>query len=268
VAKRGKDGFDPNDLVIEVDGEDVHLDTVDAARTLELAVAYMQLIQRIAEERDEEVVFTGFEAVEKCAALVTHPSDPELARLAAVEAGFLLSSHNRPPHGLKEAVERVRHARDSLPHHYDAHVHIRGLRRPIVGASEVVARSPYSVTSLRAQLTRVGGSRPRATFVSDSEERAFTVHIADVDLATHLAGWLYTELDIELQVARDLDGNIEDGVLTGFHPLVDFEDDEEWKKWFREAGIESLEELDRARKADSLAKGITRKGGKRGDGSE
>jgi hypothetical protein len=233
-----------DELVIEVDGEGVHLDTLDAPAVLNLAVAYLELLRRCAADRDESIEFRGLRAFEKCGSLGTHPSDPEIARRAVVDAFHLLASWERPARGLKLAVDNVRAARAALPGNYRALVKMRGIERLI--ASEpmsVLAETPYSSTSIRAYVQRVGGLKPRATFASKSERLRFHLDLQDDQQAVSLGRFLYQAVDIVALVVRDLAGNIESGTLREFHPVASGAAADAWRDWFRESGVRSLDEL-------------------------
>lgn len=233
--------------MIEVDGEGVHLDTLDAPAVLELTVAYLNLLARCADERGEVLVFSGLRAFEKCGSLGTVPSDAEIARQAAAEAFRLLSAWEKPGYGLKSAVDRVRAAREALPGSYSAKVKVRGFERVISSRASVVTETPWAATSLRAFVQRVGGKRPRATFSSKSEKKIFHLDLANTQQGTELGKCLYDTVDIVAVVVRDQDGNIERGTLREFHPIPPSEPGAAWKEWFKETGVRSLEELEENR---------------------
>lgn len=249
------DTEDPDDLVIEVDGEGVHLHTLDAPSVLELAVAYLQLLSKLADERGESIEFVGLMSAEKCGQLRTTPNDPELARLLVVDSSLLLGSHERPGYGLLGAVQRVRQARAALPTHYTAYVKVRGFERVIT--SEAVSRldeTPYATTSVRAELQRIGGSRPRAAFKSKAENRPFSIDVSKPQ-AERLAPYLYKTIDIVATVARDHEGNIETGRLIEFYAISDEDPRVAWSEFMKERGPISLDEL------------VEIERGRRGDGS-
>jgi hypothetical protein len=250
VANTGDtgDAEDGDDLVIEVDGEGVHLDTLDAPSVLELAVSYLLLLSKVADERGEEIEFVGLSSVEKCGQLRTTPTDPELARLLAVDATQLLASRERPGYGLQGVVQRVRQARAALPTHYTASVKVRGFERVIT--AEPVSRldeAPFATASVRAELLRVGGIRPRAAFKSKAENRPFHLDVTKGQ-AERLAAHLYKTIDIVASVGRDREGNIEIGTLLEFYALSDGDPRAAWAEFLKERGPVSLDELlDRGR---------------------
>jgi hypothetical protein len=265
AAGRIEDVSEPendDDLVVEVDGEGVHLNTLDAPSMLELAGSYFALLQKLAEEREESIDLVGLRAFEKCGSIATRPSDPELARQAALDAHRLLSSWSSPPRGLVQAVQRVRTARAALPSHYTASVKVRGFVRALAPEpAEALHESPYETLSLRAQLMRVGGRKPRAAFKARAELRPFSLDLASEDQAKQLGPYLYKRIDLVAVVVRDAAGNIEAGTLKEFEPLSGDDPARAWREWFRDSGVQSLD----AANDDDFNEGEGR--GERGSGS-
>ncbi len=244
-----KNAENPDEFVIEVDGEGVHIDTIDASAVLEFTVAYLNLLRLCAEERDEPLEFRGLRAFEKCGSLGTMPTDAEIARQATLDAHKLLVSRERPSFGLRGAVQVVRDKREALPSHYSVTVKVRGLERRVAAQpTSNLADSPYATTSMRAYVQRVGGARPRATFRSKSELKVFHLDLKDTDQGTALAKYLYKIVDISALVLRDEEGNIEGGTLREFYPVVDADPVRAWNEWFKEAGVTSAEQLEENRK--------------------
>ena len=112
---------------------------------------------------------------------------------------------------------------------------VRGFQRSLSAEPRsTIDETPYSSASLRVLVTRVGGVKPRGTFKSKAERRAFSLDLAGEEQASRLGAYVYKTVDIDALVTRDYDGNIEVGILRDFHPLVD--DHEAWTAWFRENG--------------------------------
>jgi hypothetical protein len=225
-----------DDLVLEVDGPDVHIDTLDARGVLRLAFAYFDLLERLANDREEELSFIGLRAFEKCGSLATRPSDIEVARLVTLEATAILSSWMPAPYGLRQSLSEVRAARSALPPHYSATVKVSGISRQIAAApSEVITRRAFATTSMRAEVIKIGGRTPRAVFKSKSEHRQFTLTLADTAQATALGHYLYSKVDIVARVARGFDGMIESGDLREFFP-VSKNTQQVWSEWYANNG--------------------------------
>jgi hypothetical protein len=253
VRASDADDISPDELVIEVDGEDVHVHNLDATSVLGLTVAYLDLLMRCAADRDEEIVFSGLRAFEKCGSIGTTPSDPELARQAVLDATKLLTLPIKPAHGLKVAVDRVREALGRLPSHYRTTVKVRGLERAIADGPGALAERPWATATLRARVQRVGGAAPRATFTSKSEARTFHLDLKDKDQATALGKHLYSTVDIVARMARDSSGYIEDGTLLEFYPVAGPNAQAAWtvwRDWFKHSGVRSLDELGENRTED------------------
>lgn len=246
----------PDELVLEVDGEGVHIDTIDAPAVLEFTVAYLNLLKLCAAERDEELEFHGLRSFEKCGSIGTLPSDAEIARQATLDAFKLLSSRDRPMHGMKIAVQRVRDTREALPSHYTTVVKVRGLERVISSQPfSVIADTPYAANSMRVYVQRVGGATPKATFKSKSEAKVFHLTLRDADQAEELGKYLYKYVDITALVLRDADGYIESGLVREVFPVSEGDPRQAWGEWFKESGVTSLEDLDQVRKGRSDADG-------------
>jgi hypothetical protein len=251
VSDRAPNTDNPDELVIEVDGEGVHIDTLDAPAVLEFTVAYLNLLKLCATERDEDLEFRGLRSFEKCGSLATLPSNPEIARQATLEAFKLLSSRDRPMHGLKIAVQRVRETREALPSHYTTIVKVRGLSRVISSQPvSVIADTPFATNSMRVYVQRVGGATPKATFRSSSEPKVFHLALRDAEQGADLANYLYKYVDITALVLRDADGHIESGVVREFFPVSEENARRAWDEWFKESGMTSLDELEARGRGD------------------
>lgn len=130
---------------------------------------------------------------------------------------------------------------------------VRGLVRNISDEStEPIAARPWATTTLRARVQRVWGARPRATFMSKSEGRAFHLNLTK-EQATALGKHLYSTVDIVARVGRDNAGYIEDGTLIGFYPVAGPNARTTWtvlNEWFKHSGVQSLDELEENRTDD------------------
>jgi hypothetical protein len=235
-----------DELVIEIDGDGVHLATLDAPRLLELAAAYFDLLAKVAADRDEALELRGLRAFEKCASIATTPSNSATAARAIADASDLLASVRRPGYGLVEPVRRVRTARARLPTGTRARILLGEQRSDLVTEpteSPPMPR-PAGVTTVRAYLQRVGGATPRATFQARTEPRPFTVDLQDAAQAEQLGQSLYKTLDIEVRLLRDADGAIEGGQLAGFHPVAVGDALGAWRAWFRDNAVETIADVE------------------------
>jgi hypothetical protein len=97
--------------------------------------------------------------------------------------------------------------------------------------------TPWETTELRVIPLRVGVgvgvSDLHARLASASEAQPFIVK-ATPELARVLGGALRMQVDVELSVCRDVNGNIEDGRVTAVHEVIDANPATVWRAWFEE----------------------------------
>jgi hypothetical protein len=247
-ADRGFEGVRPsvisvlamggdNRLRMEIDGPGVTPETIDPLATLELGASYLRLLQRLAKEAEHTIAFTGLGVEDKCAALVFTPKDPRVAELLAVDADKILSGERLVAPRLNQAVDGFLAAVRALPTDHSVTVLV-GTRRLLVTRERAASASVRrSITKLRATLVMVGGTKPSARLSSGSEARAFTVRVNDQAAAQRLGPHIYQELDVELELERDENGLIRDGLLLAFTPLSQAPPPaEQWRVWFQDAG--------------------------------
>lgn len=223
-------------LRVEIDGPGVTPETLDPLATLELGASYLRLLQRLAKEAEHAIDFTGLGVEDKCAALVFTPKDPRVAELLAVDADKILSGERLVAPRLKQAVDDFLAAVRALPTDQSVTVLVGARRLPVARGQAARASVRRSLTKLRATLVMVGGTKPSARLSSESEARAFTVRVNDHAAAQRLGPHIYQELDVELELERDENGLIRDGLLLAFTPLSQEPPAEQWRVWFQDAG--------------------------------
>lgn len=224
----------PSDAIgIEVDVEDdiglAHVGPSELeapVTTLRLAIAYLDLIEAIAADRDLDLQLRGLEVVDKCTAVLSRVNTPDLARQCAADAAYYIAL-TRPPRGIRSKVEAVLEARGKLPGQYKATAVVGSTRREI-DRDIAVGGYPAAHVQLRATPIRVGGKTPSVTFEAPAEERRFTLRV-HLEQAKRIAQHLYGELDIEALVLRAADGLIERGELLAFHALDEGDGLKAWK---------------------------------------
>lgn len=239
---------DDESLRLEIDGPGVEQDSVDARRALELVASYFELIARIALANGTELSFRGVKVQDKCIEIGSGVSDVQAARNSAMDANRYIAGDLEPPPGTQTAVERVRNAVRKMPKDYHAKAKIGTWELPIVVDKVApIGPPPTSVTSFRVTVIRVGGVEPRAKLRSDSEPLDFTVQLSE-EFAKILGHFIYKEIDVDLAVDRDADGNITDGRVLDVHPLDDEEPGAAWKDFYERAakewdGVRTLDDL-------------------------
>jgi len=222
----------PESLRVEVAGEGVEPETVDARAMLELAAAYFEMLAKVAHE---PLTFRGLAIENKCIALASWPSSLEIARSAALDAEAYLTQQIEPDPSLRDSLRRVRAARRALPSGQTAKVIIGPWERRIEVPEDAREQWPRAVTSLRAMVMRVGGLKPRVMFQSGSEDSAFSLEVS-IDQAHALGGLLYREVDIVASIARSPeDRRIRGGILDEFVVVDDGDARAAWTKWLADS---------------------------------
>ena len=225
----------PDDLLVEIDGAGITPVTVDARRLLGLASAYIALLEKVADDEESDLVFTGLGVVPKCAALSTKVRDPSEAwRLVSVSNRYL-SGDSIPP-GAKGAVADVKAEIQRLGEGQTAGVRVGEKKTKLSLVPADVTLRPWATTSLWVRPIRVGGKRDRAVLESDSESGTFAVDLT-LEKARELGRFLKMDVLADLLVSRNTEGRIDGGQLIDFSPPdVDPKDAmAAWQKWFSES---------------------------------
>lgn len=217
------------DVLVEIDGPDVHPGTIDAVVALELASAYFALLRHSAEASGEALRLEGVRVIDKCAALAVDariegqpdPGAPdEATRIVSLLGELDGYARGEPaPSGGEQYAKRLRTARNGLPHGYSAKV-IAGpwkaprWERPLE-TTEPEGLDVDETVDLRVRVIGVGGDKPRVRFASDSEPAPFALAVKR-EVAKELGRHLYDESDVTAIVRRGPDGQIRTGRLFEF----------------------------------------------------
>ncbi|MCK5798395.1 MAG: hypothetical protein KAI47_14490 [Deltaproteobacteria bacterium] len=242
--------FHDDELHIAFEGDGISPETVDSLSLLEMGAAFFELVREVAAKSDVPVRFTGLRIVEKCAAVAVRADAFEAAQEAAQQARYCVDGSHEIP-GTEKFVKRVRKVMARQPSklrvlHGAGSMRLQEIRPP--KASQAITPVMASTLAVRAQVVRVGGANPAARFTSGDEKDDFTLEM-DREMAARLAGWLYTEVDIEAIICRHASGGIKSGTLTSFHPLEDVDPLEAWGAW-AEAHADGLREALNERKQE------------------
>lgn len=228
---------DPGEtLMVEIDGPGVHPNTVDGASALELAASFVGLVRKLAADRDQTLVFSGVEILDKCMAVAVHVDQRVVARELSQEALRLVRAPTDAPRGTAQYIERVRTAIRHLPEGQKARVIVAQWGDSIEMETTVSTSPPWGRLSQRVKLLRIGGTRPLARIQSRYESDDFSLAVT-VDQARDLAVHLYQSIDIEARVARDAEGVIERGELVAWHPISTQDANTAWRDWFRDHAV-------------------------------
>lgn len=222
----------PDDVLLEVNGPDVHPWTVDSVKLLEFGSAYLELLQKIAAEEETSMSFRGISIEDKCVALRVQPADAAQARHLADLSTFYVGGHDVPK-GLGGHVARVQKSLRAFPLEYEAKVIIGPwAQRIAVPEASGLPDPPFSIESVRATILRVGGAEPRVRVRPVHEAYPFSMHVK-VDDARKLGERLYGEADLTIRVLRSSDDRVLSAELIDFDIVSDEDAGEAWRAWFR-----------------------------------
>jgi hypothetical protein len=221
-------------LRVEIDGDGVEPDTVDARVVLELASAYLEMLAGIS---SEPLTFRGLAIENKCMAVASRPSSLNVAEAAAREAAAYLAHQIDPDPMVREMLRRVRSATRALPDGQRAKAMVGQWEHAIESVDTPLDLLPRAVTSLRANVLRVGGIRPRAMFRSGSEEGTFSLDVT-IEAVRTLAVHLYRDVDIVATVVRAPDGRIRGGVLEELTVVEEGDARGAWAAWLQASAPE------------------------------
>src|ERR1700686_2212470 len=219
------------DLLVEVDGNGVTVETVDPLALLSVATAYLRLLVAVADDKETDLVLTGLHVLDKCVAVSTTAADPGTAWIAATTAYDYLEGAPAP-HGVKGALEQVREAVRSLPNQLKAGVRVGNNWLPISEHPGAPDSTPWSRTTLWVRPLKIGGRSERVTLESGSERGTFSIKI-DLEEARRLGAHLKKDVLAEIDIVRGDDGRIRDGALVSWlaPDVKPGQELEAWKKW-------------------------------------
>lgn len=243
------------ELSWEIRGAGVRPERFDVPAALGAATAYLALLQRVAEIRNERLCFTGMRIEPGSVAFKFQVDEPVIARTVAKDAKEYLEGRRLPPRGVTTRVREVHSWVERLPEGYTAHVRVANFESEVArrGQNQMGPRAEW--VELRIIVMRVGGKPPKLAAFNEVEG-GFTCAISEEQQAQAIARNLYREVDMSAEIVRDIDGKIVDGTLISFHEIDEIEGEAEadaWRAWFSEAGgdwdeVEDIEvELERSR---------------------
>jgi hypothetical protein len=225
-----------SDLVLEVDGPNVHPNTVDSTQLLALASSYLELLQKMGSEDDRPIKFTGLQIKDKCVAVYVQPDDSGLARSLADVSSAYLAERRLPqglPQGLTKSIREVQHALRSFPHDHRAKVMVGTWGVDLALPDQIVDPDPAgAVESFRGKIVRVGGKAPKFQVQPAFEETPFSVDVT-VEVAQKLAENLYGEVDLVVEIFRSSKGRVYTAKLLEFAIVSDRDPTEAWREWFK-----------------------------------
>lgn len=216
-------------------GEDEHPhNTRRPAQVLRFAGAYLELLERFAADRDEPIEFEGIALTDNCITAETRVSNP----VAGMRASLIANQAIKDPEAYRPqgAGALITTCRD-LGRGFGVPVQIRigpTFTELVEYQASEVGR-PWSITTLRARLIRVGIKPPaiRLEPVLRGSDFSAKVNPAQVEGLLPCMG---KELDVEILAARDARGRIERAEVLRFWPIDTDLDAEavlaQWTDWY------------------------------------
>ncbi|MEM6275249.1 MAG: hypothetical protein AAF735_08425 [Myxococcota bacterium] len=228
-------------LFIDVDGENVHPDSVDPRALLSLASSFFDILEKLASANKHPLVMTGLFVEDKCARVSTRTTDPELASLVVTQFVKELQLES-PRHGLARLFERFHGAFESLP---------PGVRLAVGSADKVVpidlprfAQSStfQELTVFRAKVLEAGGETPRVRVRSLLSDRVIRLQ-GDKDVIARMAHCLYREVDVQAELTYRPGQASDEGTILSFEPLDDSKNDiESLRRWVTDNVVSNTRE--------------------------
>lgn len=237
------DEVQPDEVLIALNGPDIHPATAPARLLLQLASTYIEMLELVASIDDVDLGLAGIRIVDKCVGVTIRTTKPELAKEAMVQTRRFVERKDEVPHGLKKPTAALRSSLSLVPLTCETSVGIGSWEEPLRLLPPSRVSRPFASVTLRATPIKVGGSgAQRVTFKSGSEPKSFTLDMDEARVQEIGAG-LHSLFTIEARVSRGPDGAISDGLLREFRKVGDSSSDT-WRKWFRESSGEYWDDVD------------------------
>jgi len=217
--------------MLEVDGPDLHPTTIDTRAALDLANAFVQLLEKAAEAKGVALGLHGFQVIDKCHATMVRTQDPRAGAVVMEEVEILIIGGRVPPvKGLAPAADALRSALRKFGPGHTFKLAVGDWERVVEPRDSPEELMPQSVTTLRARLIRIGVSPPRARFESGAELEPFTLDVTR-EQALQWSRFLGQDVDIEVSIRRGVLDNIEDGYVIALHPMDENATPDSWLEW-------------------------------------
>lgn len=230
---------------LEVDVDGVHPNNVDAVSFLQYAAIYLEGLQLVARLSDGELTFTGLEIVDKCVAVRSRANNADLswnavgqldnfvAGTVAPPRKYRLISHTRALIASRERFVSTlpKPARKTVRTVVRVDEHVSQLRLPPEPAADQFRYR--TIETIRAKVERLAGAELKVRLVPVLG-RPFIVELSSEKQALEVRHYWLDEVDVDVEVERDLGGEILKGRLLRFNPLEEGSGVELWRSWVDE----------------------------------
>ncbi|WNG31046.1 hypothetical protein F0U62_48820 [Cystobacter fuscus] len=229
-----------DDLKFELDGPEIHRNSVDAESALGLFASYLALVRKVAKDQGLELTFHGLFVEEKCLQIAAIPSDLQAALMSSQSVGEMLARTRPVPHAAEQEFNNFQKKLLRFPQQITRTSVQVGKWAPISlerAWTEPPAEELEETFSGRATITRVGGRQPSVRVSIFTEPKEVTLR-AEKELAAKIAAYLYKEVEIEARLMRDPSGAITKGSIEDFHPLSDEDPTKAWQSFYQQVAHE------------------------------
>jgi hypothetical protein len=223
------------EMLLELDGPDLHPATVEPLFFLQLAEAWLRLTAKVGGTAGLRLC--GLSVRDKCIALATHTNNARTAQAVAGRVARIVAGTEDPPVGSDAAADELRRHLRMMPQTYRAAVRIGDWGRPLIAQVPTGPLDRWERTEMRVQPIRVGGTSGgviTAKLASVSEKVSFTVDVPTEAHARTLGANLFRDIDVDLRIRRGEDDAIRGGSVIEVHVLDDGDPISTWRTWFNE----------------------------------
>jgi hypothetical protein len=206
------------------DGDPLTPRSADPTQVLPFAAAYLESLQAMAADDDEQLAVKGIELRKGSVEFAFGVDNLTRIQHLARQVARAMPLADAPP-----PIRRLRATVARFPEGINAEVRI-GAWKDAVTSSDLIERQPLrELATFRGELLRVGGVRPAVRFRSD--ERNFSLEASKEQLR-QLGKHLYHQ--VEAEVERDELGNIVGGRVLEFAIVTEGNALNAWQQWFNE----------------------------------
>lgn len=223
-------------IALEVSGEGVCAETVDAPLLLEIASSFFALVQGNAREEQKDLAIRGISITNKCVQVAAMTTQPDMAQFFVQKAHLQIAGELPAAHGCRSLIKRAQNALRRAPADWVIRYQAGSWSRSVALTPKKI-RPMKELLALRATVHQLTGSpHPQVRLSARTESRSFTLK-AKKELIKRLV--ILSEIDAQAVIQRDADGAIETGRLIDFEP-VSTESDAiaEWTDWYQQNAAE------------------------------
>ena len=240
-------------IALEVNGEGVSVETVDAPLLLDIASSFFALVQANAKHENKEISLNGITITNKCIQIAAHTNNANVAQFFVEKTHLQISGELPALRGVSDLIRRAKTALRRAPSDWSVIYKAGTWAKPISLAPKKIRPMREMMTS-RATVNKLNGApHPNVRLESRTEAHEFTLKIKK-DHVRRLGNVMLSEIDLQAIVQRTPDGIIESGKLIDFEPVKEITSTiKEWEVWYKANAAEwdSVKDIESELKARS-----------------